>query len=226
MATDTEETQPLPMASTQPHAVTPTPLAAPAGDRCVNCGTQLASDQRYCINCGERRGRARFDTAALDTGPATMVTTTETIGPPPRFSSSTTLITGVATLLVAMGLGFLIGHDSASTVKQPAQAAAAQPVHVTISGNGSGGGSGSGSGSSSSTSAKHGKHSGKSSSTKSTPAAHISKKAVTQGAAAANKVLGGSKTKLAAPTVSQGGACSGGAGCQGGKFTGQFFGGG
>lgn len=225
MATDTEETQPHPVASTQPHAVTPTPLAAPAGDRCVNCGTQLASDQRYCVNCGERRGRARFDTAALDAGPATMVTTTETIGPPPRFSSSTTLITGVATLLVAMGLGFLIGHDSASTVKQPVAAAAAQPVHVTISGNGSGGGSGSGSGSSSTT-GKHAKHSGKSSSTKSTPTAHISKKAVTQGAAAANKVLGGAKTKLASPTVSQGGACTGGAGCQGGKFTGNFFGGG
>jgi hypothetical protein len=217
MATDTEETQPLPVQPTQPHVVAP--LAAPAGDRCGSCEAPLAPDQRYCVNCGERRGKPRFDTSTLEPAPAVAPPPP----PPPRFSPSATLITGVATLLVAMGLGFLIGHDSASSAKQPAPVAAAaqQPVHVTISGNGSGGSS-SGSGSSA---ARHRRHGGKSSGTaKHAPTAHISKKAVAQGAAAANKVLGGAKTQLASPTVSQGGACSGGAGCQGGKFTGNFFG--
>ncbi|MFZ0388585.1 MAG: zinc-ribbon domain-containing protein, partial [Solirubrobacteraceae bacterium] len=35
-------------------------VAGTMGDRCVNCGAPLSSDQRYCINCGERRGAARF----------------------------------------------------------------------------------------------------------------------------------------------------------------------
>lgn len=211
---------------TKPHAVTPTPLSTTAGDRCANCATELASDQRYCINCGERRGKPRFETAALEAQPLTstaFATVTDApFGPPPRFSSSATLITGVATLLVAMGLGFLIGHDSANSSNRavPAAAAPAQPVKVTINGGGSSGASGS----SSSAGSSHARHGGKSTSTHAAPPAHITKKAVTQGAAAASKVLGGGSTKLASPTVSQGGACSGGSGCQGGKFTGNFFG--
>lgn len=221
MATDNEETQPLPVQPTVPHLVAA--LAAPAGDRCGSCEAPLAPDQRYCVACGERRGKPRFDTSSLDLAPAAPAAVGVPAGHAPRFSSSATLITGVATLLVAMGLGFLIGHDSVSNAKQPAPVAAAaqQPVHVTISGNGSGGNASS----AGSSTARHSRHGGNSTGTgKHAPAAHISKKAVTQGAAAANKVLGGAKTKLASPTVSQGGACSGGAGCQGGKFTGNFFG--
>jgi hypothetical protein len=51
------------------------------------------------------------------------------------------------------------------------------------------------------------------------PSAAVQKKA-TQ---AASKVLGNS-SHLASPTATQGGSCSGGAGCQIGKFTGNFFG--
>jgi uncharacterized OB-fold protein len=226
-------------APTAPHPVTPTPtfppptlahsgsamsLAAAAGERCTNCGTALASDQRYCVNCGERRGQARFDTASVEAGRTAAATTAtvaavEPYSRPPRFSSGATLITGVATLLVAMGLGFLIGHDSASTTKQAPVAAAPQPVHVVING---GGGSGGG-GSSNSTSTKSGKH-GKHGKATSTSTAHVSKKTAAKANAAASKVLGGASQKVAPPTVQQGGSCSGGAGCQGGKFTGNFFG--
>src|SRR6202142_1526483 len=54
---------------------TETLVAGTMGDRCVNCGAPLSSDQRYCINCGERRGAARFalpaaSAAAAEPGPS------------------------------------------------------------------------------------------------------------------------------------------------------------
>ena len=33
------------------------------GGRCANCQAQLASDQRYCVNCGARRGKPSFPAA-------------------------------------------------------------------------------------------------------------------------------------------------------------------
>lgn len=30
-------------------------------EACANCGTVLAPDQRYCLNCGDRRAEARLD---------------------------------------------------------------------------------------------------------------------------------------------------------------------
>ena len=41
----------------------PTAPATASEDRCGNCGTPLAHDQRYCVECGERRGQSRFPTA-------------------------------------------------------------------------------------------------------------------------------------------------------------------
>src|ERR1700743_1398390 len=52
---------------------TETLVAGTVGDRCVNCGAPLSSDQRYCINCGERRGAARFSL------PATAAVVAETV---------------------------------------------------------------------------------------------------------------------------------------------------
>jgi hypothetical protein len=94
------------------------------------------------------------------------------------------------------------------------------------------GGSGSGGGGSSPTAtaskrskSKHGSKQGSGKQSKA-PVAHLSKKttaAVNQGAA--NVV--GSNQKLAPATVKVGGNCqTGEAGCQNGKFTGGFFGGG
>lgn len=45
------------------HAQTPIqPQASPAqGEPCEECGAPLAVDQRYCVNCGRRRGGPRVD---------------------------------------------------------------------------------------------------------------------------------------------------------------------
>ena len=101
---------------------------------CVNCQTPLASDQRYCLNCGQRRGKPRFPVLpvpASEPAPAAAAPR-----PPhrPRMSSGASLVAGVATLLIALGVGVLIGHDSNNTTPQKA---ANQIITV---GGGSGGG--------------------------------------------------------------------------------------
>ncbi len=184
------------------------------GDRCANCQAPLASDQRYCVNCGERRGRSRFAADSFTTAPAPPSAPSATPPRRPRASSGATLVAGVATLLIALGVGVLIGHNSVNST--PKTVAASAPQIITVGG---GGGSGSGSGSSSSTSK------GKKSRSKKTKVVHVTKKVAAKATAAAAKALGGSKA-LAPATVQPGGACTNGqAGCQNGKFTGNFFGG-
>lgn len=42
--------------------IAPSPASVPQqGEPCEACGSPLASDQRYCLNCGHRRGGPRVD---------------------------------------------------------------------------------------------------------------------------------------------------------------------
>jgi hypothetical protein len=195
------------------------------GERCVNCGAPLASDQRYCVNCGERRGKPRFEVAE-PVAPTGQYVAAGTAAPPParrpRTSAGLSLIAGVATLLLAMGVGVLIGHNSAGNSKGGGTPA----TQVITVGGGAGTSTGStattGSASTGSTgnSSHHGSH-GKSSKTASKGPTKV---VVQKAAAAASKVTGGS-ANVAPPTVTQGGACSNGqAGCQNGHLTGNYFG--
>jgi hypothetical protein len=191
-------------------------------DRCSNCQTLLASEQRYCVNCGVRRGKPRFTTESLAT-PASSTPVHVSERPPsqrPRFSSPTTVVAGVATLILAMGVGVLIGHDNTS----PPTRAAAQQV-ITVSG-GSGTGTSAGSASSAGTASAHGGRRSKTNTAAhkiKTTVVHVTPKVAKKAAAAATKVLGASAPKN--PTVSSGQSCTAGApGCQGGHFTGTFFG--
>jgi hypothetical protein len=122
------------------------------------------------------------------------------------------LIVGVATLLLALGVGVLIGHNS-NTKSVPA---ASGPQTIKIEGGLGGGNSGANSG-------KAVKGSTASNAFKAPPVnltPQVQKK-VNQAAA---KVLGsGSKNLSQNPTQQVGGSCSGGAGCQGGKFSGNYF---
>lgn len=201
-------------ASEQPTKIMPpasatamTPVAAASG-HCASCGAALAADQRYCVECGQRRGPLRM--------PAT-IGATQQIPPEakrreprrraPRMSPNTTLIAGIGTLMLAMGVGVLIGQAGGSSNDKPVQ-------FVTLPGGGAGtsgaaatesGGSG-GSGASESTSAS------KSASTGSGKA----KKSVEQ-------VLKGKH--LPPKAVVKVGTPGKGPGYQKGHFTGKFFGG-
>jgi hypothetical protein len=119
-----------------------------------------------------------------------------------------------------MGVGVLIGHDTAGNAKT-----ANAPIKIDL---GSSTGTGAATAATTPTtgavthstpgrSSKAGAKAKTSTAAAKTPPA-TAKKAAT----AAAKVLGAKN--IAAPTVKVGGACSGGAGCQGKKFTGNFFG--
>jgi hypothetical protein len=187
-----------------------------SGDRCAACGAPLGHDQRYCVECGERRGQSRFPVSQ----PAAEVVSTRRTrwapGPrPPRVSSGTTLVAGVGVLLLAIGLGVLIGRIG--TKATTTQAADVRPQVITVQGGGGGPVTSATTAAPKLTKKAKSKLKAAAAST-AKPSAAVQNKA-TQ---AAGKVLGNSKN-LAPPTVTTGQKCTG-AGCQGGKFTGNFFG--
>ena len=211
-----------------PFADEPTRQVSVAGtsDHCVNCGAPLASDQRYCVTCGERRGKPRFTLAGPHEEVAEETTVRAARAPRrPRTSAGFNLIAGVATLLLAMGVGVLIGHSNSSN---PAKGAAAPSI--TVNGGGAGAGTAAASGAAAAT---HGSGSGGSASHSSSSKHGASVKAakaappkvvIQKAQAAATKVTGGS-AKVAGATDTTGSSCSAGtAGCQNGKLTGNYFG--
>ncbi|MGZ4172406.1 MAG: hypothetical protein ACXVRN_13675 [Solirubrobacteraceae bacterium] len=217
----------VPRPAPPPFTEEPTrPLSvAGGGDHCVNCGAVLASDQRYCVTCGERRGKPRFSLAAPHDAVVEQTTVRAASVPRrPRTSAGFNLIAGVATLLLAMGVGVLIGHSNSSANNGHATSTPA----ITINGGGgssstpakASGAAATGSGSTGGSNAAKGKHGGSAKAAKGAPPKVVIQKA----AAAASKVTGGS-AKVAAPTATAGSSCaSGTAGCQNGKLTGNFFG--
>lgn len=186
--------------------------APAASDPCRACGHALAPDQRYCLNCGTRRGDARVDYlretgATRDLPPVPVV-----VDARPSLVDRAGGPAGIAaTLLAAVGIGFLIGRadDDGSTrtvlqrapvvnVQAPAGAGgvAVAPTGTTgavappSAGAGAGAGSGTGSRSHASTPSK--------------PAAKALSKALTKQAAAATKAAQ-SKIKNAPKVTSTGG---------------------
>lgn len=123
-----------------------------ANEPCRTCGAAMATDQRYCLNCGERRGGPRVDfrqhlDAAKDKGPDAPpngATSPAAPGPAPKASEGErrqrdyaplAAAGGIAVLGIMLLIGVLIGRgtgDSAST--------AAQPSVVTVAAEGTTGG--------------------------------------------------------------------------------------
>ncbi len=112
-------------------------------DSCPDCGASMAADQRYCLACGHRRGDPRppfldavtsMDVADAGGGPGRI------LPPPPprqdsrRRNSNAALIVGVATLILAVGLGFLVGR----AVHEGSSSANHGPERITIESRGEG----------------------------------------------------------------------------------------
>jgi hypothetical protein len=202
-----------------------------AGDRCSSCNAPLAADQRYCVECGERRGEARFPVAPAPGEPAAAAAPARRSPTRPRVSSGATLVAGVATLLLAMGLGVLIGQLNSKQAPAP-RSAGVQVVTVQ-----EGAGTGPGVASTPATTTPATTTSAATTSTTGTRTTAVSTKAAkalakppstaaaSKASTAAGQVLG-NKNNLAPPTVTTGQTCTSGAGCQGGHFTGGFFPGG
>ncbi|MBS1889277.1 MAG: hypothetical protein JSU06_19030 [Actinobacteria bacterium] len=214
-------------------------------DSCPDCGARMAADQRYCLNCGHRRGDPRLPfmdaVVFMETMNAPAGAPGAPAPPPPpeqkssRMNANAALIAGVATLVLAIGVGFLIGRSGHDT---PTQAAA--PQVIKVEGGGGGGetaaaapteessgsekankGGGKSKGKSGGKSAISGAESGKA--TK--KAAENSKEGEHGASEGVEKVLHTSNGVELETEVEVGGKCkSGAAGCEGGKFTGNFFG--
>jgi hypothetical protein len=188
-------------------ALSPALGTAAATDRCAACGSRLSNDQRYCLECGERRGAARFSATPGTRAVAAAPARTRRV---PRLSSGSTLIAGVGTLLLAMGIGVLIGRTGTS----PAQTGASRVQVVSVAG---GSGTTAAAGAVSSV-AKHGGSAKKHSSAKHAKAlANNNGKNVS--AANATETV----KNLPPPTVTMG-QSGHGPGYTNGHFTGKFFG--
>jgi hypothetical protein len=218
-----------------------------SNESCPNCGAQMASDQRYCLNCGHRRGDPRlpFMDAVVFmesmNAPSGGGGGAATPPPPPaqsspnRWNANAALIAGVATLVLAIGVGFLIGrsgHDNSTP-------AAAAPQVIKVEG-GSGGGEETAAAAtpeeSTGRAEKAGKAKGKSQSggkSENNGAAKVETSEVKEGskqeeelAAEKTKEVLHSTVESVKPTAKLGESCEKGvAGCgSNGKFEGNFFG--
>lgn len=186
-----------------------------AGEQCPSCGAPMMSDQRYCLGCGQRRGDPRLpfmDAVVFMDAMKRPPQTAPTAQPRKRrISPNAALIAGVGTLLLAMGIGVIIGQSGNNTVAGTTP----PPVQVVKVGGG-------------------GEEAKTASSGKPIGGGSAGGKAKSQKQVApeedahpaAEEVLKPTgDVKLPPPTVKPGGKCpKGSAGCEHGEFTGDFFG--
>jgi hypothetical protein len=219
-------------------------MAAFGGNEsCPNCGARMAADQRYCLNCGHRRGEPRLPfmdaVVFMESMSAPGGGGAATPPPPPadsssnnRWNANAALIAGVATLVLAIGVGFLIGrsgHDNST------QAAAPQVIKVE-GGTGGGGEEAAATtpeettGGNEKTGKSKGKKGGKSAikaenTGKATKKAEENVKEGTHGQSESVEKVLHSSVPQAKSEAHVGESCEEGtAGCEGKEFTGNFFG--
>jgi len=212
-------------------------------DSCPNCGARMAQDQRYCLSCGHRRGDPRLPFMDAVVFMESMNAPGGGTPPPPppkagessnRWNANAALIAGVATLVLAIGVGFLIGR-SGNDNSSPSSAA---PQVIKVEG-GTGGGGEEGTApeeeAAPESSSEGGKSEGGSSKSKSGEGKGKGTKETEENAATGSH--GASKAteetlhpegevEFAEPEQELGGSCAKGtAGCSSsGKFEGNFFG--
>lgn len=117
------------------------PLLGEPNAPCRSCGAPLAADQRYCLHCGARRAEARLPfleilARQVPARAAVAETTTRAStqhGPAAwlgRVSTNAAAVAGVACLLLALGVGVLIGGLGSDD----ASGSAAAPQIITVGG--------------------------------------------------------------------------------------------
>jgi hypothetical protein len=107
-------------------------VSAAGSERCPVCSAEMAADQRYCVECGTRRGKPRFQLAGGQSRPSATTAPQSPSSVPARVTAMLALIV----VLVALGVGVLIGNSGGSS---PIKG----PVTVVLSGSGTTGGTGS-----------------------------------------------------------------------------------
>jgi hypothetical protein len=199
-------------AKAQVHAAT-----VQSGDQCASCGAPLAADQRYCLECGQRRGDPRLPFMDAVVLMDAVQRPQQAPPPPPKkkrsgISPNAALIAGVGTLLLALGIGVLIGRSGSHEVAQTAAA----PQIIKVGGTAGG----------ESATASKGKTTtgGGAANAKTKKQKEAALKAAEQHPAAEEVLKPAGDVKLAPPTTQPGDKCEKGtAGCENGEFNGNFF---
>ncbi len=120
------------MRTRRQHTLSTESIASPsssslgATEPCAICGAPLAPDQRYCLQCGERRAPISAFLRGNEPGTSRAPNPTPTAPPPGalpatgarRNNNALTVIAGVGVLLLAMGVGVLIGRAGVSKQSQ------------------------------------------------------------------------------------------------------------
>ena len=107
-----------------------TQMPAVAPEACASCGAQLAGDQRYCLNCGARRGDARVPFMEILGGAGAAGAPAAAGRRPERTHSqrNLTIVASIGCLLLALGVGVLIGHGGRD--RTPASSSPPQVISV------------------------------------------------------------------------------------------------
>jgi cell division septation protein DedD len=113
-----------------PHAAT----GRQDGEPCAACGSPLAADQRYCLECGARRADARAPFTEALAAPAPAGEAPAPARGPSEISPATAAL-GVALAVLFLGVGVLVGRSGGGS----GNAAAPAPSVVTVGGTGTGG---------------------------------------------------------------------------------------
>jgi hypothetical protein len=110
----------------------PTQSLGAHGEPCPACGAPLASDQRYCLNCGRRRAGSRVPYAHLLAGRAPEEVLAPAASPPPpppppprRTVPAGMALAGAGGVALVLALGVLIGAATTTPEEQPRPVAAA-----------------------------------------------------------------------------------------------------
>lgn len=110
------------------------PTVGASGELCTACGAPLAADQKYCLNCGERRAGVPLGLEEPAPPPPTAVEPEPAAGGPPAERSipltPATAAAGVGALLVAVLLGAGIAGITSKTPQVNVPAAKAPVVNV------------------------------------------------------------------------------------------------
>jgi hypothetical protein len=119
------------MATQDVHA----PTLGAQGEPCAACGAPLAADQRYCLECGARRAQARLAFRDILSGQAPPPGAAPPGAPapsdPPPARAGLAFLAGLLCLLVALGVGVLIGRSGDDT---PTAATTPTPQVITVGG--------------------------------------------------------------------------------------------
>jgi hypothetical protein len=196
-------------------------------EQCPSCGAQLAPDQRYCLECGHRRGDPRlpFMDAVVFMDAVKKPQASEAPAAPsqqdkrPLMSANASLVAGVATLVLAIGVGVLIGRSGEGS---GSNVAATTPQIIKVGGGDEETEETESTGAGSSKAEKGNAKAKKPARKKAEKKLQQTDSGATEATSEVFEPTNGVKLPNAETKV--GGKCeSGTAGCEGGEFTGNFF---